>query len=165
MESRAEMLAAALGEDPEAVAAAWDEAIQRRVEGIRNGTGHWPELEEVLAELDRCEAEFMDDSDEDDDDDDPAEVEAAWASEIQRRVDEIRGGTAKTYAAEDVIAAMRLRFGWLDSAAEAELDDDSADVEAAWADEIKRRVDEIRNGTVETYALEDVLAEMEERYG
>jgi hypothetical protein len=41
---------------------------------------------------------------------------------------------------------------------------DPADVEAAWAEEIKRRVDEIRNGTAETYALEDVLAEMEKRY-
>lgn len=111
MESRVEMLDTGSGEDPAEFAAAWDEAIQRRIEGIRNGTGHWPELEEVLAELDRCEAEFMDDSDDEDDDDDPAEVEAAWASEIQRRVEEIRSGTAKTYPAEDVIAAMRLRFG------------------------------------------------------
>jgi putative addiction module component (TIGR02574 family) len=53
----------------------------------------------------------------------------------------------------------------LDSVADDELDENPADVEAAWAEEIKRRVDEIRNGTAETYALEDVLAEMEERYG
>lgn len=58
-----------------------------------------------------------------------------------------------------------IAYELLDTAAEDELDDDPADVEAAWADEIKRRVDEIRNGTVETHALEDVLAEMEERYG
>jgi putative addiction module component (TIGR02574 family) len=45
-----------------------------------------------------------------------------------------------------------------------ELLDSTADDEAAWAEEIKRRVDEIRNGTAETYALEDVLAEMEKRY-
>lgn len=92
------------------VEAAFAEAVERRLAGIRNGTSHWPELEEVLAELDRCEAELMDDAD-DADEDDPAEVEAAWALEIQRRVDEIRSGQAKTYAAEDVIAAMRLRFG------------------------------------------------------
>jgi hypothetical protein len=53
----------------------------------------------------------------------------------------------------------------LDSAADDDVDEDPADVEAAWAEEIKRRVDEIRSGTAETYALEDVLAEMEERYG
>ncbi|HST59781.1 MAG TPA: addiction module protein [Longimicrobium sp.] len=97
-------------EDPAHVAAALAEALERRVDGIRNGTGHWPELEDVLAELDRCEAALMDDED-DADDDDPEELEAAWAPEIQRRVDEIRSGEAKTYAAEDMIAAMRLRFG------------------------------------------------------
>lgn len=32
-------------------------------------------------------------------------------------------------------------------------------------EEIKRRVEEIRIGTVEIHALEDVLAEMAERYG
>lgn len=48
------------------------------------------------------------------------------------------------------------------------VDDDDADpvgTEAAWAEEIRRRVEEIRNGTAELYDLEDVLAEMEERYG
>lgn len=58
-----------------------------------------------------------------------------------------------------------LAYGLLDSVVADELDEDPADVEAAWAEEIKRRVDEIRDGTAETYALEDVLAEMEERYG
>lgn len=110
MELPLEMLDAPSGEDPGDVAAAFAEAVERRVDGIRNGTGHWPELEEVLAELDRCEAELTDDAD-DADDEDPAEIEAAWALEIQRRVDEVRSGEAKTYAAEDVIAAMRLRFG------------------------------------------------------
>lgn len=33
------------------------------------------------------------------------------ALKIQRRGDEIRNGEATTYAAEDVIAAMRLRCG------------------------------------------------------
>lgn len=110
MQLPVEMLDAVSDEDPANVEAELAEAIERRADGIRNGTGHWPELEEVLAELDLCEAELMDDAD-DADDEDPAEVEAAWALEIQRRVDEIRSGKAKTYAAEDVIAAMRLRFG------------------------------------------------------
>lgn len=109
MESSMEMLDAPSDEAPVAFEAAWAEAIERRVAGIRNGTGHWPELEEVLAELDRCEADPADEGD--DGDDDPAKVEAAWAAEIQRRVDEIRSGEAQTYAAEDVIAALRLRFG------------------------------------------------------
>lgn len=59
-----------------------------------------------------------------------------------------------------------LAYEVLDGMAEEDLEEeDAAEVEAAWADEIKRRVDEIRNGTAETYPLEDVLAEMEERYG
>jgi putative addiction module component (TIGR02574 family) len=58
-----------------------------------------------------------------------------------------------------------LTYELLDSLADDEADEDPTEVEAAWAEEIKRRVDEIRNGTAETYALEDVLAEMEERYG
>lgn len=48
------------------------------------------------------------------------------------------------------------------------IDDDGADpaaTEAAWAEEIAWRVQEIRDGTAELYDLEDVLAEMEERYG
>jgi hypothetical protein len=39
------------------------------------------------------------------------EVARAAAEEIQLRVAEIRDGTAKTYDAEDVLTAMRLRFG------------------------------------------------------
>lgn len=93
--------------------AQWEAAIQARVEGIRNGTGHCPELEELLAEQDRRRIDSLASElyEEDDEDGDPAEVEAAWAEEIQRRVEEIRAGTAKTYAAEDVFAALRLRFG------------------------------------------------------
>lgn len=58
-----------------------------------------------------------------------------------------------------------LPYQLLDSAVTDDLDEDPADVEAAWAEEIERRLGEIRNGTAVTYALEDVLAEMEERYG
>jgi ATP-dependent exoDNAse (exonuclease V) beta subunit len=97
------------------VARAWERDIRQRVDDIRNGTGHWPVVEELLAELDQymdeAETDEEDDEDEDEDEDDPAEVEAAWAEEIQRRVEEIRSGTVKTYAAEDVFAALRLRFG------------------------------------------------------
>jgi putative addiction module component (TIGR02574 family) len=46
-----------------------------------------------------------------DDDEDPAEVEAAWADEIQRRVEEIRNGTVETIPADEVFAEMRARFG------------------------------------------------------
>jgi len=69
--------------DPAHVAVAFAEAVERRVDGIRNGTGHWPELEEVLAELDRCDVELSDEGDEGEDDS-PVEVEAAWTAEIQR---------------------------------------------------------------------------------
>jgi hypothetical protein len=91
--------------------AEWAEEIRRRVNQIRSGTAG-RDLQEVVAELDRCEAEFagspMDDAGEDPDD--PAEV-AAWEDEIGERLKEIREGTVKTYAAEDVMAALRARFG------------------------------------------------------
>lgn len=45
------------------------------------------------------------------DDEDPAEVEAAWAEEIKRRVDEIRTGAVEGIPAEEVFAEMRARFG------------------------------------------------------
>lgn len=44
-------------------------------------------------------------------------------------------------------------------------DEEPGVVEAAWAAEIERRVEEIRNGTAELYDVDDVLAEMEERFG
>lgn len=48
---------------------------------------------------------------------------------------------------------------------EDEDEDDPAAVEAAWADEIKSRVDDIRAGTVETYDAEEVMAELRARFG
>jgi hypothetical protein len=92
--------------------AEWDEEIRLRVEQIRNGTAG-PDLLEVMAELDRCEAEHGDEflDDVEDESGDPAEIEAAWADEIAERVRELREGTVKTYAAEDVMAVLRSRFG------------------------------------------------------
>ena len=99
-------------EDVAEFEAGWNAAIQARVDGIRNATGEWSGLKEVLAELDRLETELADeDPDDSEDDVDAAEHEQAWAAEIERRVAEVRAGTAKTYAAEDVVAALRLRFG------------------------------------------------------
>jgi putative addiction module component (TIGR02574 family) len=48
---------------------------------------------------------------EEDEDEDPAEVEAAWAEEIERRVEEIRDGTVQTIPADVVMAELRARFG------------------------------------------------------
>lgn len=88
--------------------------IRRRVDAARAGNVS-AELQEVLDEMDRIRLEPSEDPhemDEDEDEDmDPAELEAAWAEEISRRVEEIRSGTVKTYAAEDVIAALELRYG------------------------------------------------------
>lgn len=52
-----------------------------------------------------------------------------------------------------------------ESLADEEDDEDPAEVEAAWADEIKQRVEEIRNGTVELIPADEVMAEMRARYG
>lgn len=40
--------------------------------------------------------------------------------------------------------------------------DDEAEVERAWEEEIRRRLGELRNGTVETIPVEKVLAELED---
>jgi putative addiction module component (TIGR02574 family) len=61
-------------------------------------------------QLARALYENLADEDEDDDED-PAEVEAAWAEEIERRVEEIRNGTVETIPADVVFAEMRARFG------------------------------------------------------
>lgn len=43
-------------------------------------------------------------------DEDPVEVEAAWAEEIQRRLDEYRAGTVRTIPASEVFAEARARL-------------------------------------------------------
>lgn len=48
---------------------------------------------------------------EDEESDDSAEIEATWADEIADRLKEFREGTARTYAVEDVLAALEARFG------------------------------------------------------
>jgi putative addiction module component (TIGR02574 family) len=52
-----------------------------------------------------------------------------------------------------------------ESIADEEDDEDPAEVEAAWAEEIKRRVDEIRTGAVEGIDADEVMAELRARYG
>jgi putative addiction module component (TIGR02574 family) len=46
---------------------------------------------------------------EDEDEDDPAAVEAAWADEIKRRVEELDSGLAETTPAAEVFARARER--------------------------------------------------------
>jgi putative addiction module component (TIGR02574 family) len=55
--------------------------------------------------------------------------------------------------------------GIYESLADEEDDEDPADVEAAWAEEIGRRVEEIRNGTVELIPADVVMDELRARYG
>jgi putative addiction module component (TIGR02574 family) len=43
--------------------------------------------------------------------DDPAEVDRAWESEIYRRLDRIRSGSATLVPSEDVISKLRNRHG------------------------------------------------------
>jgi Putative addiction module component len=90
--------------------AAWADEIRRRVEEIRNGGAVTDELAALLAELDRFDVEP---AEEEADRDGPGfepTVEEAWDEEIRYRVEEIRDGTAATYAAEDVFTALHLRF-------------------------------------------------------
>jgi putative addiction module component (TIGR02574 family) len=43
--------------------------------------------------------------------------------------------------------------------------EDPAEVEAAWAEEIKQRIEEIQDGTVETIPADEVMAELRARFG
>lgn len=70
------------------------------------------ELREQLMELpphQRVELayELFESVDEDELDEDPAAVEAAWAEEIKRRVDELDAGLVTTIPAEEVFAKAR----------------------------------------------------------
>lgn len=110
-------------DERERAEADWQSEIRSRVAeyqtdlvagcSAKKGRGQADGLWAVLAAMDDCEAEmdsaFVDGTD--DDDEDTGAVDAAWAKEIQHRVAEIRDGITPTYAAEDVIAAMRIRFG------------------------------------------------------
>jgi putative addiction module component (TIGR02574 family) len=51
-----------------------------------------------------------------------------------------------------------LAYELLDSVSDDDLDDDPAEVEAAWAPELKRRIDEYDAGLVESIPAEDVFA-------
>jgi hypothetical protein len=96
---------------------------------------------------------------------DLAAAEAAWDAEIARRVGQIRSGT-NLFDFSDVLAELeRLEGGILKPLADFGGDGDPAENEAAWADEIKRRVDEVHAGTAETYAAEDVMAALRLRFG
>jgi hypothetical protein len=89
-----------------------EERIARRVAAIRDGASITGDLREILAEMDRGEAEFAVEEQYDAvEEDDPVEVEVAWGEEIRLRIGEILDGSVKTYDAEDVMTAMRLRFG------------------------------------------------------
>ena len=43
--------------------------------------------------------------------DDAAEVEQAWQTEVEKRVDEVLSGRVKTIPAEEVFAKLRAKYG------------------------------------------------------
>lgn len=79
----------------------------------------WEELLEKALQLPSAEQEKiaralyenLADEEAEDEDEYPAEVEAAWAEEIQRRVEEIRNGTVELIPADEVMAELRERYG------------------------------------------------------
>jgi putative addiction module component (TIGR02574 family) len=77
----------------------------------------WEELLEKALQLPSDEKEriaralYENLADEEEEDEDPTEVEAAWAEEIQRRVEEIRNGTVETIPADEVMTELGARYG------------------------------------------------------
>ncbi|WP_420125241.1 addiction module protein [Longimicrobium sp.] len=67
-----------------------------------------PDEQERIA---RALYENLADLDDEDEDEDPADVEAAWAEEIGRRVEEIRNGTVELVPADELMAELRARYG------------------------------------------------------
>jgi putative addiction module component (TIGR02574 family) len=72
----------------------------------------WKEQLGTLPAHERAEiAQFLIHSlDDDDEDEDPAEVEAAWAAELDRRADEILSGKAVGRPAEEVFKELREKY-------------------------------------------------------
>ncbi len=127
------------------------------------------------------------------DEEDPSALETAWAAEMKRRAEEIDSGEAEMAPTGVVLAHARARVEQVASAPGAQVlaqalqlpiqqrielgqalfasvdsedeDEDPEEVEAAWAEEIKRRVEEIRDGSAETIPAEEVFAEMRARFG
>jgi hypothetical protein len=83
------------------------------------------------------------------------EIEEAWAKEIQRRVAEIRAGTAILYDGDEVIA--ELRRG-LKRAREEKLT-----IENAQLDEVERRIRFQDAGVIDDIDADDLYREMRSR--
>jgi hypothetical protein len=94
-----------------------------------------------------------------------AELDAAWADEIQRRVEEIRNGDVTPELAEVIAELARLEAELEGDIDGEDAEDDPVEVAASWADEIAARIAEIDDGTVKTYAAEDVMAALRVRFG
>lgn len=73
---------------------------------------------------------------------------------MPRTLDELREKALELPAHERIELAHDL----LDSVDDAREDEDPAEVEAAWADEIKRRVEEVDTGVAETAPAAEVFA-------
>jgi putative addiction module component (TIGR02574 family) len=133
-------------EDPTALEAVWEEEIKHRVDAIDSGEAELIPVDVVFART-RARLKQISDAQAHPQSEMAFEQLLAWALQlpIQQRIE-----------------LGEALFASVDSEDE---DEDPAEVEAAWAEEIKRRVDEIRNGTVETYDAEEVMAELRARYG
>ena len=129
-------------EDPSVHDAAWGKEIERRV-----------------GEIDLGEAELI-----------PADVVFARVRERLKQISDAPRRPQLEMTFEQLLERtlqlpIQRRTEFAETVFDSAHEEDPAALEAAWGEEIKRRVDEIRNGTVETYSAEEVFAEMRARFG
>jgi hypothetical protein len=89
---------------------------------------------------------------------DAAADDRSWKEELLRRVTGIRNGTAETAGAEPVFAGAGERFA--DAGAPSADADVPEDVEAAWAEQMRLRLDDFMAGRTPSSSAEEVLARL-----
>jgi hypothetical protein len=88
------------------------------------------------------------------------EIEEAWAKEIERRVAEIRAGTAITVDSDEAIAEARRA---IERVRQEKLQHSMREIENAWLDEVDRRIRLQDAGLIDDIDADDLYREFRDR--
>jgi hypothetical protein len=87
------------------------------------------------------------------------EIEEAWAKEIERRVAEIRAGTATLVDSDESIAAARRA---VERVRQEKLQHSTPEIENAWLDEVDQRIRLQDAGLIDDIDADDLFRELRE---
>jgi hypothetical protein len=88
------------------------------------------------------------------------EIEEAWAKEIERRVAEIRAGTATLVDSDESIAAARRA---VERVRQEKLQHSTPEIENAWLDEVDQRIRLQDAGLIDDIDDDDLFRELRDR--